>query len=162
MATARTAATAILVARNISRFYRIATPRLTTASRRCAQSCRAIAGAATRASSLRKVGRRGMITRRPADRSKKVNAPFTNHLQAHVVDEGDVGAFDGQGRVAGKCLMGKSSVAKAFYQWTRDFHLYFGLFVSPFVIAFAISVFFLNHAKVDTSVPTSVATFHDV
>src|SRR5213078_3943152 len=43
-----------------------------------------------------------------------------------------------------------------------DLHLYFGLFVSPFVIAFAASVFFLNHAKVDTSTPTSVAMFRDV
>lgn len=34
------------------------------------------------------------------------------------------------------------------YQLTRDLHLYFGLFSSPFVIAFALSVFFLNHAKV--------------
>lgn len=32
------------------------------------------------------------------------------------------------------------------YRWTRNLHLYFGLFVSPFVLLFAASVFFLNHA----------------
>jgi len=34
------------------------------------------------------------------------------------------------------------------YRWTRDLHLYIGLFISPFLLLFAISVFFLNHAKV--------------
>src|SRR5258706_250722 len=33
-----------------------------------------------------------------------------------------------------------------FYRLTRDLHLYFGLFISPFVLVFAISVFFLVHA----------------
>jgi hypothetical protein len=51
---------------------------------------------------------------------------------------------------------------KTLYRWTRDLHLYFGLFVSPFVIAFAVSVFFLNHGKVDTSVASSIATYRDV
>ena len=35
-----------------------------------------------------------------------------------------------------------------FYRWTRDLHLYFGLFISPFLLLFAGSVFFLNHGKV--------------
>jgi len=34
---------------------------------------------------------------------------------------------------------------RAIYIWTRDLHLYIGLFLSPFVAVFAISVFFLNH-----------------
>lgn len=34
---------------------------------------------------------------------------------------------------------------KTLYVWTRDLHLYLGLFVSPFVIVFALSVFFVNH-----------------
>lgn len=34
---------------------------------------------------------------------------------------------------------------KRFYVFTRDLHLYFGLFISPFVLLFAISVFFLVH-----------------
>lgn len=34
------------------------------------------------------------------------------------------------------------------YRLTRDLHLYMGLFVSPFVLLFAASVFFLNHGKV--------------
>ena len=33
------------------------------------------------------------------------------------------------------------------YRWARDLHLYLGLFVSPFVLLFAVSVFYLNHGK---------------
>jgi len=33
------------------------------------------------------------------------------------------------------------------YRWIRDLHLYFGLFISPFVLVFAASVFYLNHGK---------------
>jgi hypothetical protein len=33
-----------------------------------------------------------------------------------------------------------------FYWLTRDLHLYLGLFISPFVLVFAISVFFIVHA----------------
>jgi hypothetical protein len=33
------------------------------------------------------------------------------------------------------------------YRWTRDLHLYFGLFISPFILLFAASVFYLNHGK---------------
>src|SRR5438094_2989889 len=33
-----------------------------------------------------------------------------------------------------------------FYRLVRDLHLYFGLFISPFVLVFAISVFFLVHS----------------
>jgi hypothetical protein len=49
-----------------------------------------------------------------------------------------------------------------FYRWTRDLHLYVGLFISPFVLLFAVSVFFLNHAKVATDKATSVETFHSL
>lgn len=49
-----------------------------------------------------------------------------------------------------------------FYRWIRDLHLYFGLFVSPFILLFAGSVFFLNHAKVATDRWTSVDTFQSV
>ena len=35
---------------------------------------------------------------------------------------------------------------KRFYLVTRDLHLYFGLFISPFVLLFAISVIFLVHS----------------
>jgi hypothetical protein len=45
-----------------------------------------------------------------------------------------------------------------FYRVTRDLHLYFGLFISPFILAFSVSVFFLNHAKVNTGTPTSTTT----
>lgn len=33
-----------------------------------------------------------------------------------------------------------------FYRLLRDLHLYFGLFISPFVLVFSISVFFLVHS----------------
>jgi len=56
----------------------------------------------------------------------------------------------------------KPSGEKTFYVWTRDLHLYLGLLVSPFVIAFAVSVLFLNHAKVDMRAATSVTTVRDV
>jgi len=36
-------------------------------------------------------------------------------------------------------------MAKAFYVFIRDLHLYFGLFISPFVLVFAISTLVLNH-----------------
>ena len=35
---------------------------------------------------------------------------------------------------------------RRFYRLIRDLHLYFGLFISPFVLVFAISVFFLVHS----------------
>ena len=38
-----------------------------------------------------------------------------------------------------------ASAPKKIYRLTRDLHLYLGLFSSPFVLVFAISVFFLVH-----------------
>ena len=35
---------------------------------------------------------------------------------------------------------------KRFYRVTRDLHLYCGLFISPLVLAYAVSIFFLVHA----------------
>src|SRR5262245_38195497 len=37
---------------------------------------------------------------------------------------------------------------KRFYLVIRDLHLYFGLFISPFVLLFAVSVFFFVHSWV--------------
>ena len=37
-------------------------------------------------------------------------------------------------------------MSKRLYTITRDLHLYFGLFIAPFVLVFCISVFFLLHA----------------
>ena len=34
---------------------------------------------------------------------------------------------------------------RRFYLVTRDLHLYIGLFLSPFVLVFAVSVFYLVH-----------------
>jgi len=36
-------------------------------------------------------------------------------------------------------------MSRRLYRVTRDLHLYFGLFISPFIFAFAVSVFFLVH-----------------
>ena len=35
---------------------------------------------------------------------------------------------------------------RAFYRWTRDLHLYLGLFISPFVLVYAVSAALLVHA----------------
>lgn len=40
-----------------------------------------------------------------------------------------------------------------FYLLNRDLHLYLGLFISPFVLVFAVSVFFLVHAWVPGITP---------
>jgi len=42
-------------------------------------------------------------------------------------------------------------MAKILYVWTRDLHLYIGLFLSPFLLLFAISVFLLNHVRAPVS-----------
>jgi hypothetical protein len=36
-------------------------------------------------------------------------------------------------------------MSRRLYRVTRDLHLYFGLFISPFILVFAVSVFFLVH-----------------
>jgi hypothetical protein len=52
---------------------------------------------------------------------------------------------------------------KAFYHWTRNLHLYFGLFFSPFLVVFAVSVFFVNHLQLNPSESESTAaTFSDL
>jgi hypothetical protein len=53
-------------------------------------------------------------------------------------------------------------VTKPLYTWTRDLHLYVGLFISPFLLVFAVSVLFLNHAKVNSNEWTSVETVPSV
>jgi len=45
-----------------------------------------------------------------------------------------------------------------FYRLIRDLHLYFGLFISPFVLVFAISVFFLTHAWLPKITPETSTT----
>ena len=45
-----------------------------------------------------------------------------------------------------------------FYRLIRDLHLYLGLFITPFVLVFAISVFFLVHSwlpKIASETPTT-------
>jgi hypothetical protein len=39
------------------------------------------------------------------------------------------------------------------HRFARDLHLYFGLFITPFVLLFAVSVFFLVHAWLPKAVP---------
>jgi hypothetical protein len=45
-----------------------------------------------------------------------------------------------------------------FYPLIRDLHLYLGLFISPFVLVFAISVFFLAHTWLPKFTPETSAT----
>lgn len=52
--------------------------------------------------------------------------------------------------------------SRPVYTWTRDLHLYVGLFISPFLLVFAVSVLFLNHAKVNTGNWTSTETIQAV
>lgn len=52
---------------------------------------------------------------------------------------------------------------RRFYLWIRDLHLYFGLFVSPFVLLFSVSVFFLVHPSVpEVSRPSASRTAGDL
>lgn len=48
-------------------------------------------------------------------------------------------------------------MSKRFYRVTRDLHLYFGLFISPFVLVFAVSVFLLVHSWSPKSAANSSA-----
>ena len=48
-----------------------------------------------------------------------------------------------------------------FYRWIRDLHLYLGLFVSPFILLFAVSVFYLNHGKL-LPAASSTESFRDL
>jgi hypothetical protein len=45
-----------------------------------------------------------------------------------------------------------------FYRWTRDLHLYLGLFISPFVLLFSISVFFIVHSWIPRLGPETANT----
>jgi hypothetical protein len=61
-------------------------------------------------------------------------------------------------------------VKRRFYLLTRDLHLYLGLFISPFVLVFSISVFFLVHTwiprfaseKANTRVVSAVVVPEDL
>lgn len=56
-------------------------------------------------------------------------------------------------------MKGPSEDKQLLYRRLRDLHLYFGLFVSPFLLFFAASVFFVNHAKIASDRWQSVQTF---
>ncbi len=49
----------------------------------------------------------------------------------------------------------KKPAGTQFYRYVRDLHLYFGLFISPFVLTFAISVFYLNHPSGSVLAPNA-------
>jgi len=42
---------------------------------------------------------------------------------------------------------------RSFYSWTRDLHLYCGLFLCPFVLVFAVSTILLNHPSLAPAAP---------
>jgi hypothetical protein len=48
------------------------------------------------------------------------------------------------------------------YRWLRDLHLYFGLFISPFILLFAASVFYLNHGKLIAAAEPPVETYRNL
>ena len=48
------------------------------------------------------------------------------------------------------------------YRWLRDLHLYFGLFISPFILLFAASVFYLNHGKLAADGETARDTYSNL
>src|SRR5687768_11180583 len=50
----------------------------------------------------------------------------------------------------------------AMYRWLRDLHLYFGLFISPFILLFAASVFYLNHGKLSPGTEGPADTYRDL
>src|SRR5258705_12314470 len=45
-----------------------------------------------------------------------------------------------------------------FYRLTRDLHLYLGLFISPFVLVFSVSVFFFVHSWTPKLAPATART----
>jgi hypothetical protein len=51
---------------------------------------------------------------------------------------------------------------RPFYRITRDLHLYFGLFISPFILVFAVSVFFLVHRLSPTLVAPKKSTISNL
>ena len=58
---------------------------------------------------------------------------------------------------------------KTLYFWIREFHLYLGLFVSPFILVFAISAILFNHAfkpwdkkSVETTTVSSIQIPDDI
>ncbi len=46
---------------------------------------------------------------------------------------------------------------KRFYAWTRDLHLYLGLFVCPFILLFAVSTILLNHPRLPVPAAASAS-----
>ena len=48
------------------------------------------------------------------------------------------------------------------YRWIRDLHLYLGLFISPFVLLFAASVFYLNHGTLVLDAPPHRETYENL
>lgn len=52
--------------------------------------------------------------------------------------------------------------AKGLYRWTRDLHLYLGLYLCPFALVFAISTILLNHAWKPGAVTPRRTVFKEV
>ena len=51
---------------------------------------------------------------------------------------------------------------RRFYLLTRDLHLYVGLFLSPFVLVFSVSVFYLVHGRAQRPAPDQTASSRTV
>ena len=42
-------------------------------------------------------------------------------------------------------MSSNQSASTSFYRWTRELHLYFGLFICPYILIFAVTTIMLNH-----------------
>ena len=78
------------------------------------------------------------------------------HMVEPQLQPPNKGRASGRLRQSRMLLSSEPPMPRTFYIWTRDLHLYLGLLVSPFLILFAVSVFYVNHvhlnpAKVETS-----------
>src|SRR5678816_1905498 len=51
---------------------------------------------------------------------------------------------------------------QSFNYWTRTLHLYLGLFLSPFIVIFALSVFVIAHAAMPWGGPDAPETIRQV
>lgn len=50
------------------------------------------------------------------------------------------------------------SASRNIHRWTRDLHLYAGLFLSPFILVFAFSTLALNHPVREVTAPPTAAS----
>jgi hypothetical protein len=80
-----------------------------------------------------------------------------HHLEPAVGNRSDEGQAECIGQVTDGLL-----VMRRLYLVTRDLHLYVGLFLSPFILVFSISVFYLVHGLAQRPQPVASDLSHNV